>query len=48
MARIGSVHLDTNDMFPQIELQLISGERVKLPEGFGPGYGVVLIYRGHW
>jgi hypothetical protein len=48
MARIGSVYLDTNDVFPQMELRLISGERLKLPEGIGLGYGVVLIYRGHW
>jgi hypothetical protein len=48
MARIGTASLDTGDMFPQLELQLISGERLKLPEGTGAGYGVILIYRGHW
>jgi hypothetical protein len=48
MARIGSAYLDTNNMFPQLELQLVSGEKRKLPEGIGQGYGVVLIYRGHW
>ncbi|MFZ0942857.1 MAG: hypothetical protein WB930_07665 [Syntrophobacteraceae bacterium] len=48
MARIGSAHLDTNDMFPQLELKLVSGEKLKLPEGIGEGYGVFLIYRGHW
>jgi hypothetical protein len=48
MARIGSVYLDTNDMFPRLELRLVSGEMLKLPEGIGEGYGVVLIYRGHW
>jgi hypothetical protein len=48
MARIGSAYLDTNDMFPKLELQLVSGEKLKLPEGMGQGYGVVLIYRGHW
>jgi hypothetical protein len=47
MARIGST-LDTNDMFPKIELQLVSGEKMKLPEGMGRGYSVVLIYRGEW
>jgi len=31
MARIESAHLDTNDMFPQMEFQLISGEKLKLP-----------------
>ncbi len=48
MTRIGSEYLDTNDRFPQLELQLVSGEKLKLPEGIGEGYGVVLIYRGHW
>jgi len=35
-------------MFPQLELQLVSGEKLNLPEGTGEGYGVILIYRGHW
>jgi hypothetical protein len=48
MGRIGSAYLDTNDMFPKFELQLVSGEKLKLPEGMGEGYGVVLIYRGQW
>jgi hypothetical protein len=48
MARAGSAYLDTNDRFPNLELQLVSGEKLKLPEGIGEGYGVVLIYRGHW
>jgi hypothetical protein len=48
MARTGSVYFDTNDMFPRLELRLVSGETLELPEGIGEGYGVVLIYRGHW
>ena len=48
MARTGSAFLDTNDLFPPLELQLLSGEKLKLPEGTGKGYGLVLIYRGHW
>jgi len=48
MGRIGTVVLDTNDVFPQLTLQLISGESLSLPEGTGTGYGVVLLYRGHW
>ncbi len=48
MARIGSGYLDTNDMFPQMEFQLVSGEKLKLPEGMDQGYSVVLIYRGEW
>jgi len=30
--------LDTNDMFPKLDLQLVSGETLKLPEGVGEGY----------
>ena len=48
MSKIGSTFLDTNDVFPELELQLISGERLKLPEATGEGYGVVLFYRAHW
>lgn len=48
MARIGSVLLDTNDLFPQLDWRLVSGETLKLPRGTGEGYGVILFYRGHW
>jgi hypothetical protein len=48
MARMGSAYLDTNDMFPDLGLRLVSGEKLKLPEGMGDGYSVFLIYRGHW
>ncbi len=47
MAKDGSV-LDTNDKFPEIELQLVSGETIRLPEATGEGYSVVLFYRGGW
>jgi hypothetical protein len=48
MARIGRAYLDTNDMFPKMEFQMVSGEKLKLPEGMGQGYSGVLIYRGEW
>ncbi|MBU2498751.1 MAG: hypothetical protein KKE57_07625 [Proteobacteria bacterium] len=48
MARSGSRVLDTNDRFPDMDVQLIDGQRLKLPEGFGEGYAVVLLYRGYW
>ncbi len=48
MGRIGSALLDANDIFPELNLQLVSGETLKLPEGTGEGYGVVLFYRGYW
>lgn len=48
MARTGSAYLDSNDRFPRLELSLVSGENLRLPEGIGEGYGLFLIYRGHW
>ena len=48
MAKIDAGFLDANDVFPDFELKLPSGETVNLPEGTGEGYGVVLFYRGYW
>jgi hypothetical protein len=48
MGRIGSELLDANDVFPELNLQLVSGETLKLPEGTVEGYGLVLFYRGYW
>jgi hypothetical protein len=48
MARIGAAYLDTDDMFPNMEFQMVSGEKLELPEEMGQGYSVVLIYRGEW
>jgi len=48
MGRIGATLLDANDVFPELNLQLVSGETLKLPWGTGEGYGVVLFYRGYW
>ena len=48
MARSASRLLDTNDSFPEMDLQLISGETLQIPKGLGGGYSVVLIYRGYW
>ncbi len=48
MAKADSTFLDVNAHFPKLDLKLISGEDLNLPEGFGDGYGVILIYRGDW
>ena len=48
MGKEVDVLLDTNDRFPELELQLVSGESIKLPEATGEGYGIVLFYRGSW
>ena len=47
MAKIGT-GLDTNDTYPEMELHLLSGETIQVPQYTGDGYGVFLVYRGHW
>ena len=48
MRKDASVLLDTNDVFPEMDLNLVSGGTLSLPEGTGKGYGIVLLYRGSW
>ncbi len=48
MAKKGEEALDANDRFPELRLQLIDGREWVLPRDLGPGYGVLLLYRGHW
>jgi hypothetical protein len=48
MAKADSTFLDVNDQFPKLDLKLLSGETLNLPEGFGDGYGIILFYRGYW
>jgi hypothetical protein len=48
MARTGTFILDSGDRFPSLEMQTVNSGRLSLPDGFGDGWGVFLIYRGHW
>jgi len=48
MVKASSIFLDIDNPFPNFELQLLSGEILNLPEGFGDGYGIMLFYRGYW
>lgn len=48
MSRIGLGILDTNDLFPNLELQLVSRESLAIPKGLGDDYSVILFYRGYW
>lgn len=48
MGKMGSTFLDANDVFPEIDLTLVSGETLKLAGRKGEGYTVVLFYRGYW
>ncbi len=40
--------LDTGDTFPDLTLRDLDDSDVTIPEVFGDGWGVVLMYRGHW
>jgi peroxiredoxin len=40
--------LDTNDNFPALGIQFISGEKIQLPECTSEGYGVFLVSSVHW
>ena len=48
MTRLDSTFLDTNDLFPEMELRLVSDELLRLPHELGDGYAVFLLYRGYW
>ncbi len=47
MTQAGAGRLDAGDLFPPMELQLVSGATLALPDAFGQGWGVLLLYRGH-
>ncbi len=34
--------------FPDLELRCVDGSTLKLPDGLGTGWSVVLFYRGHF
>ena len=48
MAREGSVILDSGEIFPTLSMQTVNHGRVTLPDTFGGGWGVFLVYRAHW
>jgi hypothetical protein len=45
MARSGATFLDTGDRFPDMDLQLISGQSMKIPQDLEDGFAVLLFYR---
>lgn len=48
MARKGTFILDSGDKFPTLTMETVNHGHLRLPEGFGNGWGVLLIYRAHW
>jgi hypothetical protein len=48
MARSLSKLLDTDDLFPPLDLQITREDTLTLPGDPGDDYSVFLIYRGDW
>lgn len=48
MTRASSTILDSGQPFPPVQLDTVAHGRVDLPETFGNGWGVFLVYRAHW
>jgi peroxiredoxin len=40
--------LSSGQKFPSLQLPLVGGGKLSLPDDLAGGYGVVLIYRGSW
>jgi hypothetical protein len=48
MPRTTPTILDSGDAFPELAIDTVEHGRVALPEHWGDGYGVLLVYRAHW
>lgn len=48
VARASARILDAGDAFPSLEMETVKYGPLKLPEWFGGGWGVLLLFRGHW
>ena len=40
--------LGIGDTFPKLQLSLVGGGTLDLPDGLDSRYKVILFYRGHW
>ena len=48
MTRATPTILDSGERFPNLSMDTVKQGRLTLPEAFGDGWGVFLIYRAHW
>ncbi len=48
MARAGTRILDSGEPFPTLTMETVANGRLSIPEAFADGWGVLLLYRGHW
>ena len=48
MAKAGSRILDAGESLPVLTMDTVAHGRISVPDHFGDGWGVFLIYRAHW
>jgi len=48
MAHTGHKPLDNGDPFPWMNLNLLDGEQIRLPDDHIGHWTILLAYRGHW
>ena len=48
MARAGTTMLDSGDALPALTMETVAHGRIAVPDCFGDGWGVLLLYRAHW
>jgi len=48
MARAGTSILDSGEPLPALSMDTVAHGRLVVPDGFGDGWGVLLLYRAHW
>ena len=48
MARASATILDSGEILPTLSMDTVNHGRLTLPDHFGEGWGVFLVYRAHW
>jgi len=48
MARASTKILDSGDLLPSLSMETVAQGRLTVPDHFGQGWGVLLLYRAHW
>jgi len=48
MTRAGTKILDSGDTLPTFSIETVGHGRLIVPDHFGQGWGVFLLYRAHW
>jgi hypothetical protein len=48
MTRAGTKILDSGDILPTLSIETVAHGRLTVPDHFGQGGGVFVLYRAHW